>query len=181
MKRRRSRSGGSAKRSDPVRITRSPDETRSIGEAIGRHLTGGELIALVGELGAGKTHLVQGLARGLGITDSAVTSPTFVFVHEHRGRRPLVHADLFRTERESDLFDVGLFEYFDGVWVVAIEWADRAEHVLPSEHLTIRMAHHGGTARRIEFKAAGAQYRTLLNTVLEDMRRGSAVRAKRAT
>ncbi|HUK57388.1 MAG TPA: tRNA (adenosine(37)-N6)-threonylcarbamoyltransferase complex ATPase subunit type 1 TsaE [Nitrospiria bacterium] len=163
MKTRRTRRAGTAKRPNPVRISRSPEETRAFGEALGRRLTGGELIALEGNLGAGKTHFIQGLARGLEITDATVTSPTFVYVHEFRGRRPLVHVDLFRTERESDLFDLGLFEYLDGPWVVAIEWADKAGPSLPAERLTVRMVHQDDTTRRIEFEASGRRHLALLS------------------
>jgi len=161
---RRSRRTGVSLKPRPVWISRSPEETRDCGEAIGRQLTGGELIALEGILGTGKTHLVQGLARGLEVTESAVTSPTFVFVQEYRGRRPLIHVDLYRTERESDLFDLGILEYLDGPWVVAVEWADRAGGSLPAERLTVRLINQGKTTRRIELKATGQRYETLLLT-----------------
>ena len=157
-----------AKKTSPVLISRSPEETRAFGEAIGRRLTGGEWIALEGNLGAGKTQLIQGLARGLGITDTAVTSPTFVYVHEFRGRHPLAHVDLFRIEREADLFDLGLLEYLDSPWVVAIEWADKAGGALPAERLTIRLVQEDETTRRIEFEASGERYQTLLDALIRD-------------
>jgi tRNA threonylcarbamoyladenosine biosynthesis protein TsaE len=153
---------------DPVWISRSPEETRAFGEAIGRRLTGGELIALEGNLGAGKTHLIQGLARGLGITDPTITSPTFVFIHEFRGRHPLAHVDLFRIERESDLFDLGLLEYLDSPWVVAIEWADKAGGALPAERLTIRLVQEDETTRKIEFVASGERYQGLLDALIQE-------------
>jgi len=150
-------------------ISRSPEETRAFGEAIGRRLTGGEWIALEGNLGAGKTHLIQGLARGLGVTDTTIASPTFVYVHEFRGRLPFAHVDLFRIERESDLFDLGLLEYLDTPWVVAIEWADKAGQSLPAERLTIRMVQQDETTRRIEFEATGERYRALLDALFKEM------------
>jgi len=159
-----------AKRINPVWISRSPEETRAFGEAVGRRLTGGELIALEGNLGAGKTHLIQGIARGLGVTDPTVTSPTFVYVHEFHGRCPMAHVDLFRIERESDLFDLGLFEYLDGPWVVAIEWADKAGGALPAERLTIRLAQQDETSRRIEFEASGERYRALLDALAKEIK-----------
>ncbi|MBI3611127.1 MAG: tRNA (adenosine(37)-N6)-threonylcarbamoyltransferase complex ATPase subunit type 1 TsaE [Nitrospirae bacterium] len=152
---------------DQVFISRSPEETRAHGEAIGRLLTGGELIALEGPLGTGKTHLVQGLARGLGITDLPITSPTFVFVHEFRGRRPLAHVDLFRIERAEDLPELGILEYLDSPWVVAIEWADKAGQLLPAERLTVRLANQGETIRRIEIEASGPRYQTLLEALVK--------------
>jgi tRNA threonylcarbamoyladenosine biosynthesis protein TsaE len=159
-----------AKRINPVWISRSPEETRAFGEAVGRRLTGGEWLALEGNLGAGKTHLIQGIARGLGVTDPTVTSPTFVYVHEFHGRCPMAHVDLFRIERESDLFDLGLFEYLDGPWVVAIEWADKAGGALPAERLTIRLAQQDETSRRIEFEASGERYRALLDALAKEIK-----------
>lgn len=157
-----------AKRTVPIWISRSPEETRAFGEAVGRRLTGGEWIALEGNLGAGKTHFIQGLARGLGVTDPTVTSPTFVFVHEFRGRHPLAHVDLFRIEQESDLFDLGLLEYLDSSWVVAIEWADKAGQALPADRLTIRLVEQDETRRRIEFEATGERYQALLDALIKE-------------
>jgi len=166
-----------ARKSDPGWISRSPEETRAFGEAIGRRLTGGELIALEGTLGAGKTQLIQGLARGLGITDTTVTSPTFVFIHEFRGRYPLAHVDLFRIERESDLFDLGLLEYLDSPWVVAIEWADKAGGGLPVDRLTIRLVQQDETTRRIELEASGKRYQALLDGLIKEKpQQGPSVR-----
>ncbi|HTN42907.1 MAG TPA: tRNA (adenosine(37)-N6)-threonylcarbamoyltransferase complex ATPase subunit type 1 TsaE [Nitrospiria bacterium] len=170
-KKRRDLPSKNAGRIRPVWISRSPEETRSCGEALGRRLTGGEMIALEGNLGAGKTHLIQGMARGLGVTDPTVTSPTFVYLHEFRGRHPLAHVDLFRIEREADLFDLGLFEYLDGPWVVAIEWADKAGGALPAERLTIRLTQQDETTRRIEFEATGERYQALLSAFTQRARR----------
>lgn len=157
-----------AKSLTAVWTSRSPEETRTLGEVIGRRLTGGELIALVGNLGTGKTHFIQGLARGLDVMDSAVTSPTFVYVHEFRGRHPLAHVDLFRLERGSDLFDLGVLEYLDSPWVVAIEWADKAGGALPAERVTIRMVHQGDTTRRIEIEATGKRYQELVDALIKE-------------
>ncbi|MBI3811582.1 MAG: tRNA (adenosine(37)-N6)-threonylcarbamoyltransferase complex ATPase subunit type 1 TsaE [Nitrospirae bacterium] len=160
---RRNRSTGTSK---PIKlgwVSRSPEETRAYGERIGRLLTGGEWLALEGKLGAGKTQFIQGLARGLEITDRPVTSPTFVFVHEFRGRRPFAHVDLFRIEREEDLLDLGILEYLDSPWVVAIEWADKAGRFLPAERLTIRLTHLSETSRTIEIEAAGARAKKILD------------------
>jgi tRNA threonylcarbamoyladenosine biosynthesis protein TsaE len=146
-------------------ISRSPEETRARGERIGRLLTGGELIALEGNLGAGKTQFIQGLARGLEITNIPVTSPTFVFVHEFRGRRPFAHVDLFRIEHEEDLPDLGILEYLDSPWVVAIEWADKAGSFLPAERLNVRMTNLGETDRKIDIEAVGAGARRILHAL----------------
>lgn len=153
-----------------ILISRSPEETREIGERIGRRLTGGELIALEGNLGSGKTHLVQGLARGAGITDQPVTSPTFVFVHEFRGRCAFVHVDLYRIEREEDLLDLGVLEYLDSSWIVAVEWAEKAGNLLPAERLTLRLTHQDEMSRKIEIEAAGARYQKILDAFLKETR-----------
>jgi tRNA threonylcarbamoyladenosine biosynthesis protein TsaE len=170
-----------AKKTSPVLISRSPEETRDFGEAIGRRLTGGEWIALEGNLGAGKTHLIQGLARGLGVTDTTITSPTFVYVHEFRGRHPFAHVDLFRIEREADLYDLGLLEYLDSPWIVAIEWADKAGQALPAERLTIRLVQQDETTRRIEFEASGERYQALLDALIKETPRPrSAAKTRKA-
>ncbi len=164
-KRGRDRSAGISKTTKLNWVSGSPEETRAYGERIGRLLTGGEWLALEGNLGAGKTHFIQGLARGLEITDRPITSPTFVFVHEFRGRRPFAHVDLFRIEREEDLLDLGILEYLDSPWVVAIEWADKAGRFLPDERLTIRLTNRSETSRKIEIEAAGAQAQKILNNL----------------
>lgn len=164
---RRNRSAGTSKPTKLDWVSRSPEETRAFGERIGRLLTGGEWLALEGNLGAGKTQFIQGVARGLEITDRPVTSPTFVFVHEFRGRRPFAHVDLFRIEREEDLPDLGILEYLDSPWVVAIEWADKAGRFLPAERLNIRLTNLSETSRRIEVEAAGAR----AQKILDDLKR----------
>lgn len=115
-----------------------------MGEALGVALRravcgdrGPAVVALAGPLGAGKTSLVQGLARGLGVA-GAVRSPTFTLIHEHAGAVPLVHVDLYRLEA-PDVETLGLEEIADAPGVMAIEWAERAPQVLPSEHLWIEL------------------------------------------
>ena len=92
-------------------ILSSPDETESFGYAIGKLLRGGEVLALIGELGAGKTALVRGIVAGLGIPAASVTSPTYLIVHEYQGRLPLVHMDLYRLQRPEEAESIGLADY----------------------------------------------------------------------
>lgn len=168
MRKGKTRGTRSSRPSSPARLrwsSRSPEETRARGERVGRLLTGGELIALEGNLGAGKTHFIQGLARGLEIMNIPVTSPTFVFVHEFRGRRPFAHVDLFRIERAEDLPDLGILEYLDSPWVVAVEWADKAGSFLPAERLHVRITNLGETGRRIDIEAVGADARKILHSL----------------
>ena len=118
--------------------TDSPEATQSLAEALGRALEPCDLVLLVGELGAGKTAFVQGLARGLGI-DEAVTSPTFTIVHEYAGRVRLAHVDVYRLERVQDLYDLGFDELVDDDRVTVVEWGDRIEQLVPAEHLVVRI------------------------------------------
>jgi tRNA threonylcarbamoyladenosine biosynthesis protein TsaE len=121
-------------------ISRSAVETEAIGERLAQGLQSGDALALSGEVGAGKTQLVKGIARGLGYI-GAVTSPTFNLVHEYRGGRlPLYHLDWYRLENIEALRDIGFEEYGDGVCV--IEWADKFDNAIPphSHGITIRIA-----------------------------------------
>ena len=108
----------------------TPDETAKAGEALGRTLGPGDVVALDGELGAGKTCFVQGLVRALGVVTQA-TSPTFVLVNEYRGRLPVHHVDAYRTGSLAELLDLGLLDLMGGDGVTLLEWAERAEPLLP--------------------------------------------------
>ena len=133
--------------------TRSEDETEDIGRALARTLAAGDVVLLSGDLGAGKTAFVRGLASGLGVDPSEVSSPTFTIVHEYRGGRlTLYHADLYRLERTATE-DVGLEEMGVADGVLAIEWPDRLTHALPrttAVHLEIG----DETTRRITVRPA---------------------------
>ncbi len=134
------------------------EDTRSIGEAIASLLEQGDAIALTGELGAGKTTLVQGLARGLGF-DGPVLSPTFTLVREYAtGSLPIVHADVYRLDRVQDAVDLGLEETAeDGVLVV--EWGDAVETLLPAEHLVVELTVPGeGDERSVRVRSVGAAW-----------------------
>ena len=125
----------------------SPEETAAAGERLGARLGPGDVVALTGELGAGKTCFVQGLARGLGVT-TAATSPTFVLVNEYRGRVPVHHVDLYRTQSLTELLDLGLEEMLDD-GVTLIEWADRCEPLLPARAIRVHIDGVGDEPRRI--------------------------------
>jgi tRNA threonylcarbamoyladenosine biosynthesis protein TsaE len=122
---------------------------------IGRSLRGGEVLALYGELGVGKTALVRGIAAGLGAPPRLVSSPTFVLIHEYRGRLALAHADLYRVESPAEIRDLGLSDYLDGRAVVAIEWAEKAGPELPDERLEVRISYRRRSTRMITLKATG--------------------------
>ncbi len=143
-------------------LSSSHRHTDQLGQVIGRTLEGGETIALYGPLGAGKTALVRGIAQGLGAPPSAVSSPTFVLIHEYRGRLPLAHVDLFRIDSKRALDSTGLVEYFSGRTVAAIEWADKGLSVLPQDRLDIALSHVTARRRSIRLQATGPQSTALL-------------------
>jgi tRNA threonylcarbamoyladenosine biosynthesis protein TsaE len=138
--------------------TDSPDQTRAVAAALGDLLVAGDLVLLVGDLGAGKTAFVQGLARGLGV-EEPVTSPTFTIVQEYAGRLPLTHVDVYRLDRVQDLYDLGLEERSDrGVTVV--EWGDLVEQAVPAEHLVVRIEPGAAdTERVLELSCHGTRWR----------------------
>ena len=137
------------------RVARSVEETQAVGEALGARLGPGAVVACVGELGAGKTCFLQGVARGLGVT-ADVTSPTFVLVNVYRGRLPVYHMDAYRTESLLEVVDLGLEEMLDGDGVTLIEWADKVRPLLPARAIVVRITGLGDEPRRIEVEEPGA-------------------------
>ena len=128
--------------------TISPEETEAAGACLGATLKSGDVVALTGELGAGKTVFVQGLARALGV-GTAATSPTFVLVNEYRGRVPVHHGDAYRTTSLAELMDLGIEEMMDGDGITVIEWAERVEPLLPARAVRVRIAGVGDEPRTI--------------------------------
>src|SRR5580692_6646938 len=130
--------------------------TQEFGRRLGRLLFPGAVIALVGPLGAGKTHLTRAVAEGLDVPDSRlVTSPTFVLIQEYPGRLPIYHFDAYRLSGAAPFADLGVHEYLEGEGVCLIEWADRVEACLPEEHLRICLRVTGETARKAVVEARG--------------------------
>ena len=136
-------------------VSTSHQHTTRLGQVIGRVLRGGETIALYGPLGAGKTALVRGIAQGLGASPTAVTSPTFVVIHEYQGRLPLAHVDLYRIRSLRELESTGLIEYFSGQTVTAIEWADKGLATLPQDRIEIVLSHRAAQSRTIQLSVTG--------------------------
>jgi tRNA threonylcarbamoyladenosine biosynthesis protein TsaE len=139
-----------------TRTTRSPEETQRFGLELACTLGPGAVIALIGDLGSGKTCLTQGICDGLGVT-SYVTSPTFTLINEYQGRLPVYHFDLYRIERPGELLDLGCEEYFYGQGVSIIEWAERALSVLPEERMEIRIERTGATERRLQISCRSGE------------------------
>ena len=129
-------------------ITRSPEETEAVGQALGKVLTPGTVLAYEGDLGAGKTAFTRGLARGLGATEQ-VTSPTYTIVNEYlSGRMPLFHFDMYRLASSDDLWDIGWEDYLERGGVCAVEWSENVADVM-EDAVRIRIEKLGEDVRRI--------------------------------
>lgn len=143
--------------------TKSAPETIRLGRKIGRLLIGGDVIALVGELGTGKTQFIKGLASGVGVKNSKyLSSPSFTLIHEYQGRTPFYHIDLFRLKTEEEAEELGLEEYFHGDGITAIEWADKILSLLPRELLWTQITYTGVHTRSIEITGKGKRYEEIL-------------------
>ncbi|NBB96332.1 MAG: tRNA (adenosine(37)-N6)-threonylcarbamoyltransferase complex ATPase subunit type 1 TsaE [Planctomycetes bacterium] len=135
--------------------TDSPQATQTAGKQLAAMLSVGDCIALIGELGAGKTTFVRGLADGLGCDVQLVSSPTYVLCQEYPGRLPLFHVDLYRMgNAASELADLGIEDML-AEGVVVIEWADRATDAIPQPHRTVHLIHTGETSRRLSIGKPG--------------------------
>jgi len=132
----------------------SPEDTQAAGERLARTLAPGDVVALTGELGAGKTCFVQGLARGLGATTRA-TSPTFVLVNEYRARLPIHHVDAYRVSGPADMIDVGLLDLIDADGVTVIEWAETIRSLLPDRTIEVIIEGLGDDPRTITIDLHG--------------------------
>jgi tRNA threonylcarbamoyladenosine biosynthesis protein TsaE len=121
-------------------VSRSPEETRIVGASLAPVLLPGDVISLSGDLGAGKTVFVQGLATALGV-ERRVTSPTFVIVHEYEGRFPILHLDVYRLDSFQEVLDLGFEELLDPEAILLVEWGDAVAPLLPRRHLDIIIKH----------------------------------------
>lgn len=144
----------------------SPEQTQLLGSHLGELARRADVFLLVGELGTGKTCLIQGIARGLAVKEYAF-SPSFVILREYHGRLPLYHIDLYRLDRIEEIADLGLEEYFYGEGVAVVEWAERGLQVVPRERLLISLQYvpASETARSICLKPQGQRYRELTEEV----------------
>ncbi len=120
--------------------SRSPAETHAVAAALAGKLGPGDVVALIGDLGAGKTCFVQGLADATGVTQP-VTSPTFALVNEYDGQPPMIHIDLYRIGDPEEAIQLGLEEYFEGPGITVVEWADRAAEVMPPRTWHVTLEH----------------------------------------
>lgn len=152
----------------PLRLlSHSPDETRAQARRLGAHLAPGDVVALNGELGSGKTEFVHGLAEGLEIPPDLVASPSFTLVHEYPGRLTLVHLDLYRLEDLPPELLPDLEEYLSGDQVVAVEWARRLAPLLPGDYLEVNLEISGEDDRRLTFTGHGERSWDLVRQLTE--------------
>jgi tRNA threonylcarbamoyladenosine biosynthesis protein TsaE len=119
-------------------LTKSTAETEALGEKLAGHLKPGSVVALFGPMGAGKTALTRGIARGLGIA-GGVSSPTFALVHEYDGRLPVYHFDMYRVESWDDLYSTGFFDYLEAGGVVIVEWSENIENAIPDGAIRVTL------------------------------------------
>ncbi|SRR5579875_351274 len=139
----------------------SARETKAWGRRLASLLNGGELLGLSGELGAGKTCFVKGLARGLHLQEERILSPTFTIIQEHEGRLPLYHIDLYRLDK-TDIDELGLREYLFSSGVAAVEWFERLREAPELKLLEIRISFDGANCRKIEMIAGDDRYSSIL-------------------
>lgn len=143
-------------------LSRSPAETRALAARLGAGLRPGDVVALRGELGAGKTEFVRGLAVGLGVPEDAVASPSFALAYEYQGRLTLVHLDLYRLAEISSEFLPDVEDYLTGPQVTAVEWAERLGDLLPPERLDVVLTITGEEERQIILTGRGPRWAELL-------------------
>jgi tRNA threonylcarbamoyladenosine biosynthesis protein TsaE len=149
-------------------VTCNAQETEKLGVMAGRRLLAGDVVALIGELGSGKTCFTRGVGAGLGI-DSAVpvVSPTFTLINEYRGATPLFHFDLYRIDDVVQVLDLGCEEYFGGGGVTIIEWGEKAARILPQDHLQVEFLFEDETIRKIIFKKSGKRFGPFIESLKE--------------
>ncbi|MDB5392461.1 MAG: TsaE protein required for threonylcarbamoyladenosine t(6)A37 formation in tRNA [Planctomycetaceae bacterium] len=138
-----------------VNRTDSVDQTLKLGQILGQLVTPGTVLALSGNLGAGKTHFTQGIAMGLGIERKLVNSPTFALIQEYSGRLPVFHFDTYRLRSVDEFLELGFDEYLAAQGVCIIEWGDRVIEVLPADRLTIRISVESDCLRRFDWQSGG--------------------------
>ena len=147
-------------------ISHSPEQTQKLGVRIGELALPGDTFLLVGNLGAGKTCLTQGIALGLGI-DDYVLSPTFVIMREMYGRLPLYHIDLYRLDNINESIDLGLDDYLYGEGICVVEWAEKAISILPRKRLLIKVDYLSDTERSFRMVPEGERFEELAGLVTE--------------
>jgi tRNA threonylcarbamoyladenosine biosynthesis protein TsaE len=150
-------------------VTASPSATQDLGKRIGEKLGPGSIVALIGELGCGKTCFTKGLCAGLGISRREVNSPSFTYVNEYKGRLPVFHADLYRAEDMDTILEVGLVDYLRQAeaGVAVIEWAEKILPLLPDSYLEVNFSALSSRARQITIIGYGERFNELIGELGE--------------
>ncbi len=147
----------------------SVKKTLEFGERLAHTFQGGDVLALTGDLGAGKTLITRGIALGLGITAEQVTSPTFTLIQAYEGRLPVIHVDLYRLEDPSAILQLGLEDYFTPQNIVIIEWADRLLQILPPDYLAFHLEHGDTeTIRHLTIRGTGPRSTYVVTSLRHD-------------
>ena len=139
-------------------LSRSPAETETVGCRVGSKLTAGTIVKIYGDLGAGKTTLVRGIARALGIPAESVVSPSFTIITEYESSPRLLHIDLYRIDGSNDLESTGIWDVIGSDTVTAIEWPEHAEGELPEDGVVIRIEHRRNDEREITIEGIDEEY-----------------------
>lgn len=139
-------------------VTNSADETKNLGVKIAETLKNGDVVAMFGSMGMGKTAFTHGLAQGLGIDPRQVSSPTFALVHEYNGKNTLYHFDMYRIESWDDLYSTGFFDYLDYGGILAVEWSENIENALPENSIRIYFEKGNNDNQRIITVDGGADF-----------------------
>ena len=134
----------------PKYITNTPQETEDLGAKLSSHLKAGDVVALYGGLGMGKTAFVRGMAAGLGLDCTQVSSPTFALVNDYGGNPPLVHFDMYRINSWEDLYSTGFVDYLDAGAVLAVEWSENIENALPEQAIRVTFSRISDNQRQID-------------------------------
>jgi tRNA threonylcarbamoyladenosine biosynthesis protein TsaE len=151
-------------------ITLGPARTLALGRLLGRLLKPGDVVAISGELGTGKTVLIKGIAAGLGVEERDVTSPTFTLMNEYAGRIPVYHFDAYRMVRAAEIEELGADDYFFGEGASVIEWADRVAASLPADRVEVLASHVNERRRLYEMRATGSRSAAILASFRKALR-----------
>ena len=154
---------------DSVRIeTGEVEQTIELGKLIGSLLKAGDVVVLMGQLGAGKTYLTKGIAEGQGVKDrKEVTSPSFVLIKQYMGRIPIYHFDAYRVKSPGEMYDIDCVGFFWGEGISIIEWADKVMECLPDDFIKITIETVGETSRDIHISYQGEKYRNFMEEFKE--------------
>ncbi len=154
---------------DSVRIeTGEVEQTIELGNLIGSLLKAGDVVALMGQLGAGKTYLTKGIAEGQGVKDrKEVTSPSYVLIKQYMGRIPIYHFDAYRVKSSDEMYDIDCVGFFWGEGISIIEWADKVMECLPDDFIKITIETTGETSRDIHVSYQGERYRSFMEEIKE--------------